>query len=72
MNGAFEQDLIDSIQRDASRQMLWKALHDVLLARAQTDAEIDQALDVVNQLYEKDLINSRQRGNQEGAQPEVI
>jgi hypothetical protein len=33
----------------------------LLLARARTDEEIDQALDAVNQLYEKDLINSLQR-----------
>jgi hypothetical protein len=31
MNSAYEQDLINSIQRDASRQMLWQALHNLLL-----------------------------------------
>lgn len=54
---AYDQQLIDIIQRDASRQRLWEALHDLLLARAQSEKEIDQALDVVKQLYEKELID---------------
>ena len=40
--------------------MLWKALHNLLLGRAQTEEGISRALDVVNQLSEKGLISSVQ------------
>jgi hypothetical protein len=41
--------------------MLWKALHERLVTYSSTDTEIDQALDVIKQLYEQGLITFVQR-----------
>jgi hypothetical protein len=60
MYGAYNKGLIDSSQWQASRQMLWKELHGLLLARANSDTEVYQSLEVVKKFYNQGLIDSTQ------------
>jgi hypothetical protein len=60
MQSAYSQGFIKVTQRDASRQMLWKALHERLVTGTRGGTEIDQAWGVIKDLYEQRLITIRQ------------
>ena len=57
----FNDQLINSIQRDASRKLLYTKLHNLCLPQATDVPPIADCLTHMNGAYEQDLINSIQR-----------